>query len=573
MSRHVDPIETALRERGHGGGVIVPHRAILTLDLRAARIALSATLGVALAVAWFLAINQVSRLWMAILEFWRGALGLTASVQPVRYTVLHRFHLEFPMVAATAAPLSRTIWLTTIAVTAIAFLVSFLLPRRRALPLVYLLRLAALVQTSSLVFFWLFPGAFPYDIAGYTHVVLIAGMFLTGLVPVLLGATYFTLDFSRKKKLALVLLVMLHLTLFIPMQYLGHAILIHHGSLLVMPLLFWMFGLPLDVGLIVGLYAWAMSWRTLPYHQATWPRRPRTWANGTKAAGKAAKASKTRTARTPGTAGTAGTAGMAGVAATAGAAVLALIAGGASTARATDVAWTRLLELGASYGHYTAGLGTSDAEFASFTLARAFVDGWRVDVGRAARFGDEGVGAGLSYTRFLRRDTSASLGFSTGTGEVIFPDWRFDAGIMHGMLRADRLTLNAGYTHVQSKAENRSDGFGVGLRYGLGGPWSLAASGRIDLGYPGRTTSRSAGAGLLYNQHRKLVLGAGFETGTVAYMLVGPSTALVGYNSHSYNAAGTLYLRHDRGVSLRYDVSTTDFYDQWAITLKIFQEW
>jgi len=129
------------------------------------------------------------------------------------------------------------------------------------MPVIYLLRAFAFIQTCALVYFAITPASFPYTVADYQSGMLLAGLFVISLVPVLLGATFFIFDFGLPKKLFLTVITMLHLSLLIPMQYLLHVYLIQKYSMLFMPILFFFFGLPLDIFVFIAFYAWGMSWR------------------------------------------------------------------------------------------------------------------------------------------------------------------------------------------------------------------------------------------------------------------------------------------------------------------------
>jgi YaiO family outer membrane protein len=526
-------------QRGFRGRIIPPHRAILTLRLSGARALNGALAAVLLSVLWFFAINPVARIWAAMMRFWCEVIGFNADSEIVRHTIFGgAWVIEFPRLAAGAAPLTGGIWWAGMIATLVVFLGSYLLPRRW-LPFLYLLRTAAIVQATAQLFFGIAPGAFPYDVTGYTEVLLTAGMMLIGIVPLLYGLTYFTLDFSRSRKLAIVLIAMAHLMLFIPMQYVAHAYLLHHGSLLVMPLLFWMFGLPIDVGVVIGFYAWAVSWKTLPIE-----REP--LLHGWRPA----------------------------------AAVLALLGSAllfvllfTLPAHAEDEPWRRSIELGAGAGRYTAGLGDADDQTLRFSLSRPFRDEWSANVSRASRFGETAAGLGASYKRWIRRDIALSVGLSGGSGEVLYPRYRIDAGVEHALLAGDALVETLGWNRTQSHAENWSDGAGLGLRYWFSGPWVASATGRIDVGYPGRTTSRSAGAGLTYARYKQFYLGVDGKAGTVAYTLLAPGEAFVDYWTRGIGVGSSVYFSPDFGVSARFDYAETALYDQRSVSVKLFREW
>ncbi|KPL17958.1 MAG: hypothetical protein AMJ92_10185 [candidate division Zixibacteria bacterium SM23_81] len=238
-----------------------------------------------------------------------------------------------------------------------------------------------------------------------------------------------------------------------------------------------------------------------------------------------------------------------------------------------EVPLTRVIEVGGDYGHYSDDLGSTNSQFLRFSIAKPDVYTWRFVTGRAYRFKDEAFDIGVSYTRYLPDGISLSLGISTGTGEVISPEYRVDASIGMAFLEKDNLLASVGYTRSQSKAENRSDGVGLGLTYYMDDHWILSASGRYDIGQPGETVSTSGGLGITYGVYRKRYIGAAVEFGDVSYLLIGPSEVLVDYNSTTYKLYFSHYQTPSVGFHLRLDYERNSFYDLVGGSITLFKEW
>lgn len=525
--------QIAQRHVGHGGEIIPVHRALHTLRRDPVRQVAAFGCAAVLVLLWAFVLPHVARAWAAFARFTFEVLDVPAHVVLVPQAQWGFFELVVPHFAVDAGTPNPLQWFVGLAVTAALLMISVIVPSRW-LPLTYGLRLLATVQASSQFVFAVAPSGFPYAIGGYTEVLFIANSFLIGMTPLVLALTYSPLDFHLRHQIRLPLLVMGHLMVFVPLQYIAHAWLLHHGSLLWMPLLFWAFGLTLDVAVIVALYGWAVSWNARPY-QAPLQRNLRRRELGFMVL-------------------------LVGVGLTL-----------AATAQAQPYRWSA--SAGAEIGRYTQGLGDSDAQSIALTHERPWVDRWRVDLGRAARFGDEGIGLGFGYFRHLRRDTIVSAGLSTGTGDVIFPQWRFDAGLRRTGLRDGRMLVDLGFTHVQSKAENSSDGFGAGLMWYLHDPWAVGLDGRVDIGHPGGELAHALGASVHYGLYRKLYLSLRGETGRVAYTLVGPSDALVEYDSRAARASLTWYVREDRGVSIDVSITDADFFVLRSVGVRAFREW
>ena len=87
------------------------------------------------------------------------------------------------------------------------------------------------------------------------------GTILIGLIPLILGFTYYLFDFSFFKKLTLTAMSMGYLIVFFPFQYMLHVFMLQR-SILFMPVLYFAFGPFLDVLVFVSLYSWGMSWKS-----------------------------------------------------------------------------------------------------------------------------------------------------------------------------------------------------------------------------------------------------------------------------------------------------------------------
>jgi hypothetical protein len=252
-----------LRVRGARGGVIAQHRAMKTIDLTPARLLTLVILPLALAALVVLALPRIADAWAWVLDAMRGPLGLPGGVAR-RTIAIGSFALaDVPFLTTTASAPARVHWGIVGLLSALALLVSLLLPSR-FLPLAYYLRFAVLVQASAFVVFALGGEAFPYLLPQYLLGFTEAGTAMLVLVPLVLGLTFFPFDIALWRKVGLTVLVFGHLVVLLPLQILLHAYLIHHLSLLVMPSMLFLFGVMIEVFAFVALYGWGMSWRERP---------------------------------------------------------------------------------------------------------------------------------------------------------------------------------------------------------------------------------------------------------------------------------------------------------------------
>jgi hypothetical protein len=139
------------------------------------------------------------------------------------------------------------------------FVLSCRIPSDTQLPFVYLVRAFAVIQGSALIYTAVTHRPFPHDPSEYCASMLLFGMIFIGVIPGILGFTFYIFDVSILQKIVLPALTMAHLTLFIPLQYLAHACILH-VSLLFLPILYFAFGPLVDVIVFIGFYSWGMSW-------------------------------------------------------------------------------------------------------------------------------------------------------------------------------------------------------------------------------------------------------------------------------------------------------------------------
>ncbi len=231
----------------------------------------------------------------------------------------------------------------------------------------------------------------------------------------------------------------------------------------------------------------------------------------------------------------------------------------------------RALEVGLEHGDYSSGLEDGDSQFASYTWTQGPAWTLRADVSHETRFDDEGFGLGFGAIRNLGT-VRVSAGLSSGTGDVIHPEYRFDVGAALD-LPVEGLQASAGYTRLQSKDENSSDGFSAGLLYWYRGHWIFGAAGRYELGHPGDTSSSSADLSVTWFQWQRLYVGVGYRFGAVSYQLLGPTTTLVDYDETDLYATVSWHLRRDVGFNARLDNVQNDVYDLTALRVSFFKTW
>ena len=185
-----------------------------------------------------------------------ATLGLTEH----HVTSYVRFAIPYPRMEGIAP--DGQMWWSTATVVGLLYAASYLFSKKFT-PVTYLLRAVLLIQITALVYFLFFAASFPHSPDSYMEGLVTYQIALISAVPMLFGLTYYVFKFGLIKKIALTVLTMAHLSLFLPLQILLQAIVLQK-SVLFMPMLYIVFGLPLDIFMILAFYSWGMNWTRDP---------------------------------------------------------------------------------------------------------------------------------------------------------------------------------------------------------------------------------------------------------------------------------------------------------------------
>ena len=248
-----------LRRRGARGGLIGQHRAMARARLTP-WIATSLFVVPPLAsLAMLFALPWLARAWRWFFERGLVVLELPGGVaeQHVGLGPLPDVFLPFPTTPG-GAPNSAQWWVVGLLWAALV-IASIALPQRFT-PLSYLMRFGAFLQATAFVYFAFWGQRFPYELPPHLLGLVQTGAAVIVLVPVVLGATYFAFDVGLARKLWLVLLAVGHLAVLVPLQTLLQAAVVHRLSSMVLPAMFFFFGILLQVLVVVAFYGWGMSW-------------------------------------------------------------------------------------------------------------------------------------------------------------------------------------------------------------------------------------------------------------------------------------------------------------------------
>jgi hypothetical protein len=262
VSRPPDRVPT----RGHRGGVIPMHRALAHFRLGPMNLVIAIVLFVFFSSIWIIFLPRVCQFWGRVLAFGIRILPLHAELGLAEHHLTPFLNFDVPYLRMEPLLPSTLTWWLTCAATLVLFAVSFLLPSK-LIPVIYLLRGILLVPVTALVYFAVLSARFPHSPDSYMEGLVTAGIALISTVPLLFGLTYYIFDFGLLKKAFLTAITMIHLALFLPLQVLVQALFLQK-TVLFMPVLYIIFGMPVNILIIIAFYSWGMTWFFRPARES-----------------------------------------------------------------------------------------------------------------------------------------------------------------------------------------------------------------------------------------------------------------------------------------------------------------
>ncbi|MGH9499657.1 MAG: hypothetical protein ACRD3L_11005 [Terriglobales bacterium] len=252
-----DPVEF----RGHRGGVITMHRALTHFQLGPMNLIASICLFLLFSFIWLSVLPSLCEFWSLALALGLRWLPLNARLDVAE----HHFRLlvlRIPYLRIEPILPDLQTWSLACAVTLLLFAGTFFLSKKWV-PLIYLARGILLIQVTALLYFALWPISFPHTPDSYMEALTTAGIGLITVVPLLFGFTYYIFDFGLLRKATVTVVTMIHLAIFLPVQTLAQAMVLQK-TVLFMPVLYIVFGMPVQVLIIIAFYSWGMTWSFRP---------------------------------------------------------------------------------------------------------------------------------------------------------------------------------------------------------------------------------------------------------------------------------------------------------------------
>lgn len=234
------------------------HRALAHFRLGPMNLIAAIFLFVFFTTIWLVFLPRVCRLWGRLLAVGIRVLPLHAELALAEHHLTPFIRFDIPYLRMEPVLPSAQAWWFTFAATVALLAASFLLSDK-FIPVTYLLRGILVVPATALAYFAVLPASFPHTPDSYMQGLITAGIALISIIPLLFGLTYYIFDFGLLKKAFLTAITMAHLALFLPLQILIQALFLQK-PVLFMPVLYIVFGMPVNILIIIAFYSWGMTW-------------------------------------------------------------------------------------------------------------------------------------------------------------------------------------------------------------------------------------------------------------------------------------------------------------------------
>lgn len=248
-----------MQRTGVAGTTIHAHRSMAIFELPSEKIINFVAIPLIFILLCIVAFPYMTDIWRRIFTLAGTWLAFPGEVKMTSLEVLPFYYLDLPSFKMNARWPSLIHLVTAGLIVAVVLIATFLFSDR-LIPLAYLLRAACVIQITAIFYFALASPPFPYDLDAYTWGLLRAGIVILLLTPFLFALTVNPYNMPLVRKLFITLITMAHLSVFMPLQMLIHVYIVQHFTFMMMPVLFFMFGLILDVLIIIAFYSWGISW-------------------------------------------------------------------------------------------------------------------------------------------------------------------------------------------------------------------------------------------------------------------------------------------------------------------------
>jgi hypothetical protein len=208
-------------------------------------------------IVQLLSMDLITTLWGIFYEYYLPKLGLENAVSYKQYNFL-TFGFAIPYINIPGSPPSTRILDLTTILSLVALLFSFFIPEVFT-PLKYFLRVIIFVMFTAILYFWLSPDTFPYNISIYMRINLLQIMGLMLITPWIFGFTYYLFSYKYAKKIFITILTLAFLAIAGPLQTLLNTYMLTNISLLFLPVLYIFFGFLVNIFVIIAFYSYGIS--------------------------------------------------------------------------------------------------------------------------------------------------------------------------------------------------------------------------------------------------------------------------------------------------------------------------
>jgi YaiO family outer membrane protein len=202
----------------------------------------------------------------------------------------------------------------------------------------------------------------------------------------------------------------------------------------------------------------------------------------------------------------------------------------------------------------------------------AHKDVWSYEIVHQDEHGDDGVFFGLGNTHTFDPDWYTAVSLGTSAGGFFYPRFRADAFVNRKWLEGRNLVTTLGVGYFDAKDVHYDVSFFAGVAYYFTAPWIVEGGLRYNLSYPGAVAAPAPFLAVTYGRNKEHYVTLRAGIGREAYQLVGPSQALVDFQSEVVTLTWRQWLTQEWGFRVSAEYYNNPFYERHGVEIGVFRD-
>ncbi len=229
------------------------------------------------------------------------------------------------------------------------------------------------------------------------------------------------------------------------------------------------------------------------------------------------------------------------------------------------------VEFGAGYGSMSAGYSAAVDMYLHAAIDQNSKTQWSGDASRAQEFGDTGYLLGGGITRDFTGSLYGDLHMGGSSGGFFLPVLTVEGNLHKKWMSQKQLATSFGIGYDRAKDEHRDTRLLASAKYFFERPWMLEGGMTFNLSAPGTVFSHSQFVAIRQGRDKKYFVTLRGEFGSEAYQVIGPSTSISDFKSHSVTLTWQQWVHASWGLNFGGLYYSNPSFQRKGVQLGIFK--